>query len=188
MSISHEYMWRNYELLTDHELQEVRELHPREAKLKLAEELVTRFYDIKAARIAKDEFEQRHGRKEFLAKEEIEVKDLTDLQAEEYWPLVEVLLGAHLVTSKSEARRLMQQGAVEVDGQKITGLNHQLRVGRSYEVRVGKRRFTKIHLRHCQTLILWRKAGISLGRVSNFMRMCLKKGWKKILTSLSQYV
>jgi tyrosyl-tRNA synthetase len=52
-----------------------------------------------------------------------------------------------VVSSKSEGRRLIQQGAVEVDGQKIADLNHQLRVGQSYDVRVGKRRFTKIHLR-----------------------------------------
>ncbi len=144
MSISDELMWRYYELLTDHPLKEIRELHPKEAKLRLAEELVASFYDLKAAKTARSEFEQRHGRREFLAKEEIEVKDLADFQAQENCPLVDVLYGSHLVSSKSEGRRLIQQGAVEVNGQKVDNPNHLLSAGQSYDIRVGKRRFAKV--------------------------------------------
>ena len=149
MSISDDLMWRYYELLTDHEVERVKKLHPKEAKLRLSEELVTRFYDVKAAKAAREDFEQRYGRREFLAIEEVSVTDSAQVKIQESDRrlLVDILLQAKVVSSKSEGRRLIQQGAVEVDGQKIADLNHQLRVGQSYDVRVGKRRFTKIHLR-----------------------------------------
>lgn len=159
MSISDELMWRYYQLLTDHPLEEVQELHPKEAKLRLAEEFVERFYNHNAAKTAREEFDRRHGRGEFIPEQELDLRKggRSYRAAVEtpsgmpplpliHRPLLDVLHEAGLVSSKSEGRRLIQQGAVEVNGQKVDNPNHQLSVGQSYDIRVGKRRFAKIRL------------------------------------------
>jgi len=148
MSISDDLMWRYYELLTNHKVEEMRNLHPREAKIRLAEELVSRFYDAKSAKIAREEFEQRYGRREFLAGEEIWVKRPDSREGPDYRLLIDVLFQAGLVSSKSEARRLVQQGAVEVNEQKVNDPHYHLSIGHSYEVRIGKHRFYKINLKN----------------------------------------
>ncbi len=154
MSISDDLMWRYYELLTEESLSEVKALHPKESKIKLAKLIVTRFHSSKAADLSADEFEKRHSQRKFLAKDKVnlEIKEEASIQisdkdkGEVTMPLLEALVKAELCESKGEARRLIQQGAVQIDGKKVHEQNFPLHQGKSYEVRVGKRRFAKISL------------------------------------------
>ena len=146
MSISDELMWRFYELLTDVPLEEVKRLHPKEAKDRLAQTLVTRLHDASEARKAAEEFERRHGRREFLAKEEVSIGGKGGPEGEGGRLLLEALYEAKVVSSKGEARRLIGQRAVEVDGERIQDPNYFLKGWKSYEIRVGKRRFVRINI------------------------------------------
>jgi tyrosyl-tRNA synthetase len=142
MSISDELMWRYYELLTEHEVNEIKKLHPKEAKLKLGEELVTRFYDDSEAQAARRQFEQRHRRHHPAI-------DVPYDTTQSPLPLIhrlliDILYEKKLISSKSEGRRLIQQGAVEVNGQKISNPNYQ--VSGKFRVRVGKHRFAEIQI------------------------------------------
>jgi tyrosyl-tRNA synthetase len=147
MSISDELMWRYYELLSDRNLSEIERdrsrvetggLHPMEAKKSLAEELVTRFHGSAAAQSARDYFETRHQRKatpdhiqkQFVASEPI-------------W-ICRLLVDLDFAKSGSEARRLIAQGAVRVDGQTISDVNFHFQ-GRMHQViEVGKNRIAQV--------------------------------------------
>ncbi len=151
MSISDAVMLRYYELLTDHDLDAIRAMHPMEAKLKLAEEMVTRYHSKEAAGRAREEFDQKFRKKVFTA-------DTTGLSAsvtlsasvsatlEVRTDIIHVLVETKLVKSKSEARRLIQQGAVDIDGQRITDPSHTLARGKTYQIKVGKKRFAAVSL------------------------------------------
>lgn len=147
MSISDELMWRYYELLTDEPLSSLKALHPKDAKVRLAKMLVSRFHGEAAAAEAAEAFERRHVQGEFLAQDEIFLKDGDALgKAGERPLLLDVLYAAKLVASKGEARRLIRQGAVEIDGRRIKDLAHALARDRSYQIRLGKRRFSRVYL------------------------------------------
>ncbi|HWO40691.1 MAG TPA: tyrosine--tRNA ligase [Candidatus Eisenbacteria bacterium] len=147
MSISDELMWRYYELLSDRSLEAIEsararvergELHPMEAKKALAEELVARFYDATAAQAARDYFETRHQRKalprgirrQFAAPEPI-------------W-ICRLLLDLGFVKSSSEARRLVSQGAVRVDGEVVADVNFVFDGNRHQVVEVGRNRIAQV--------------------------------------------
>ena len=148
MSISDELMWRYYELLSDKELREIQtvrsqveagELHPMEIKKQLAKELVSRFHGSAAAQFALDYFESRYQkrsvpegiRKQFSAPESVWICEL---------------IADHLQFAKSrgEARRLVTQGAVKVDGKVVTDINFQFQ-GRMHQIiEVGKNRIAQV--------------------------------------------
>jgi len=136
MSISDDLMVRYYELLTDIDISEVKELHPKEAKLRLAEEIVQQFYSFQRAREARLEFEKIFSKKE--TPDEMEVYAISSGEAKD---LIDVLVLKRLADSKNEARRLIKQGAVSIDGQKIIDENWPLMPG---IIKVGKRRFLKL--------------------------------------------
>ena len=148
MSISDDLMWRYFELLSDtpaEELARFREqaasgaLNPRDLKAQLGRELVARFHTPEAAEQAAREFDEVFRNKHLPA----EIPEWTG------WgpaarPVFEVLYDSGLCTSKSEARRLVRQGAVSVDGQRLTDENHPLTGDREHLLKVGKKRFLKI--------------------------------------------
>ncbi len=136
MSISDELMIRYYALLTNIDKDEVKMLHPKEAKLKLAEEIVRQFYSFQQARQARLEFEKIFSKKE--TPDEMEIFSLSSGEAK---VLIDVLVFKRLADSKNEARRLIQQGAVSVDGQKIIDEHWPLKPG---ILKVGKRRFLRL--------------------------------------------
>lgn len=140
MSISDELMMRYYELLTDHDLDAIRAMHPMEAKLKLAGELVGQYHSAGAAERAKNDFEQKFRQRDKVVDlgDEIVLSDLVRTD------VVNILVEARLVKSKSEARRLIQQGAVDIDGQRITDPNHTLVRGKKYQIKVGKKQFASV--------------------------------------------
>jgi tyrosyl-tRNA synthetase len=151
MSISDDLMWRYFELLSLRPLNEVRGFkleiaegaNPRDIKFRLAEEIVTRFHGISAAHIAHSDFIeqfQKGSLPETIQEHEISVK-------EAQMPLTALLKQCGLVTSTSEANRLLEQGGVRVDGEKVSERGLKLPAGRSYVLQVGKRRFARAHLR-----------------------------------------
>ena len=144
MKISDDLMWRYYELLSDKDLGQIQSmraqvlsgtLHPMAAKKALAAELVARFHAPAAARSAQDYFETRYQRKtipneikkRFSAPEPIWICQL----------LADVL---QFAKSRGEARRLIAQGAVKVDGEVITDVNFHFNGALHTVLEVGKNR------------------------------------------------
>ncbi|MDE3118570.1 MAG: tyrosine--tRNA ligase [Nitrospirota bacterium] len=146
MSISDTLMLRYYELLTTESLGQVKSSHPMEAKKNLAEQIVTRYHGAEAASRARNEFAHRFSEKEFPDEPDARVT-LTDSDvadpAAPAMGLVDLVARTKLVPSKSEARRLIVQGGVEMDEQKQTDPNAtiQLAAGRQYRFRIGRRKF-----------------------------------------------
>ena len=149
MSISDSLMFRYYELLSDLSAAEIKALeigiddgtlHPNEVKKKLAKELTARFYGLNAAEKAEEVFEQvfkHHGLPEDIPELHLKKGD------GEVW-LPKLLVEAGLTVSTSEARRMITQQAVSLDGEKVHDMEYMVQPSAEIMVKVGKRRFAKI--------------------------------------------
>ena len=142
MSISDALMHRYYELLTDapaEELSGVKSgaIHPMEAKKRLAERIVTEYHGAAAARRARNYFETKFQRRQVPA--EAPVYRI----AQELW-VCELMKQLRFASSTTEARRLIGQGAVKVDGQTIADPNFRFVPGEHKVLEVGKRRVARI--------------------------------------------
>ena len=141
MSISDALMLRYYELLTSADLKTVKAMHPMEAKLALAQEIVSRYHGEAAGVQARAEFHQRFQTRGFP----VETAERKVLPAET-GALVAMLVKAGLAPSKSEARRLIAHGGVELNGNKVS--DPELTVaavpGQEIHLKVGKKRFAII--------------------------------------------
>jgi len=153
MSISDDLMWRYYNLLTDKspsQIQELQEktrtgdLHPMEAKSALAFQIVEDFHSHDAAKEAKAHFTQVFQQRE-NPDEMPEVR--FDGQGAPV-QIAEIMTTAGLAASKSEARRLVKQGGVSIDGEKVSEPAAMIDPSESEEfiLKVGKRKFAKILL------------------------------------------
>ncbi|MBI4208753.1 MAG: tyrosine--tRNA ligase [Deltaproteobacteria bacterium] len=149
MSISDELMWRYYSLLTDRSVEEISRwkeeaqagsVHPRDLKAQLALELTTRFQGKEEALRASQEFDRVFRTKQ--SPEEIETTPLK--WAEETIPVALLLSETGLVSSRSEARRLIQQGGVMVEGHRISDIQEAVSAKGDCQIQVGKRRFRKV--------------------------------------------
>jgi len=144
MSISDALMLRYYELLTTEDLGRVKTLHPMEAKQALAERLVAQYHGADRGRRARADFQQKFQEREFPEKPDVSLQ-LTpqDLRDGQGIGLVELVAKTGLVPSKSEARRLIVQGGVEVDGHKQSDAATVLAIapGRQYRLKIGRRKF-----------------------------------------------
>jgi tyrosyl-tRNA synthetase len=151
MSVSDELMWRYFELLSTESLETIagwkrsisEGANPRDIKVRLAQEMVTRYHDRRAAEAALDDFESRFrhgGVPDDLAEQVIEVTG-ADL------PIVQVLKSAGVCPSTSEAHRMIEQGGVRVNGEKVSDKALKLGTGETYVLQVGKRKFAKVILR-----------------------------------------
>ncbi len=148
LSISDELMFRYYYLLSDlseAEIEELKrkmaegELHPKAVKQQLARELTARFHNEEAALQAEKNFDkvfQQGGVPDDVAEYRVAAGVAV--------PLANLLADANLVKSTSEARRMIQQGAVSINGQKVEGLETELSPQGEYLLKVGKRRFCKV--------------------------------------------
>ncbi|MCX7930553.1 MAG: tyrosine--tRNA ligase [Chlorobi bacterium] len=116
-------------------------LHPRDAKAYVAERLVARYHGEDAARHAREEFDRMFRQKELP--DQIETIELAIAAPV---PLVEVLVAAGLVPSKSEARRLIAGGGVYVEAQRINDLHARIERAGEYILKVGKRRFARVRV------------------------------------------
>jgi len=148
MSISDELMWRYFELLSFRSISEVAALrksmdegrNPRDIKFELGKELVTRFHTQSDAERAQENFIARF-QKGAMPDAMPEVR----LQAgEDGMPIANVLKDAALTSSTSDAMRMIRQGAVRIDGEKISDTRLRLESGASFVCQVGKRRFARV--------------------------------------------
>jgi len=150
MSVSDDLMWRYFELLSFRALGEVkawrREVaegrNPRDVKVALAQEIVARFHGDAAAVAALAEFESRfrHG-----ALPE-NIPEVTLHCADDGMVVMQVLKQAGLTPSTSEALRMIEQGGVRLDGEKLSDKGLKLARGGTFVVQVGKRKFAKVTL------------------------------------------
>ena len=153
MSISDELMWRYFELLSLNtsidELSRMRSdaergvLNPRDAKERLGIELVGRFHGAAASTKAAEEFRSRFQRDEVPA--DLRVVELPG--RESGVPIANALKDSALTGSTSEAIRMIQQGAVRVDGERIEDAKQMIPIGTNAIVQVGKRRICRIIIR-----------------------------------------
>ncbi|RMG18534.1 MAG: tyrosine--tRNA ligase [Deltaproteobacteria bacterium] len=148
MSISDALMWRYLELLSDRSLEEIAglrkavasgERHPKAVKSAFAKEIVARYHGQAAAEAAEAEFERVHARRE--VPEEVEERPFAFQPGGS--PIADVLTETGLAKSKSEARRLVKQGGVKVDGERFTDPQGVLPAGQ-HLIQVGKRRFLRV--------------------------------------------
>ena len=147
MSISDQLMYRYYELLTTEDLGQARSLHPMEAKQTLAELIVAQYHGAEAGKQARAEFAQKFQKQEFPDEPDVCVQlTINDLRDGKAIGLVDLVAKTGLVPSKSEARRLLIQGGVEIDGQKQSDANATLEVvqGKQYRMKVGRRKFATV--------------------------------------------
>ena len=150
MSISDTLMFRYYELLTTEDLAGVKAAHPMEAKQALAALIVARYHGAEAGRQAKAAFQQKFQEREFPSEPDVRLTlTLADLREGQTIGLVDLVTRTGLVPSKSEARRLIIQGGLEVDEQKQSDANAVLSIvaGRAYRLKVGRRKFALVELR-----------------------------------------
>ena len=152
MSISDALMHRYYELLTTEDLGRMKALHPMEAKQALAGQIVGRYHGEEAGTKARAVFQQKFQKQEFpdepdatVTLTKADVKDGTTPAI----GIVDLVAKTGLVSSKSEARRLVVQGGVEVDGEKQQDPNATLplRAGRPHRLKVGRRKFALVEFK-----------------------------------------
>ncbi|HDP26253.1 MAG TPA: tyrosine--tRNA ligase [Deltaproteobacteria bacterium] len=148
MSISDSLMWKYYELLSGLHVPEIEakkqsvaegRLHPMDAKMQLAFEMVERFHGMDQAQSAQEGFVNI-----FRSRELPEIMPTVSLNLEKPW-ICAVLKEAGLTAGTSEARRLVSQGAVQLNGEKVTDSDWVMPKG-SYTIKVGKRRFARIEI------------------------------------------
>jgi tyrosyl-tRNA synthetase len=139
MSIDDQLMIRYYELLTSRNLDEIKSLHPMEAKKRLAEEIIERYYNRDAAIMAREEFESVFSYRKSIP---TDIPSYT-VAGDKRW-LPHVLTVSGMTKSNSEAVRLIREKAVEIEGIKVTDSDMKLQAGREQIIKIGKRRFIKI--------------------------------------------
>ena len=149
MSVSDELMWKYYELLTDEDVAKIKaevsngRLHPKQAKVDLAKIIVTQYHGEKEAAQQAEEFDRAFKDKGFP--QDIQ---LTEIQmTSDKIQVIAVLSDlSKLLSSRGEAKRKIQEGAVEIDGAKIDSVGLELSAGKEYKIRVGKK-FARILLK-----------------------------------------
>jgi tyrosyl-tRNA synthetase len=148
MSVSDVLMWRYIELLSFESLDTISRWkaetaaggNPRDIKVRFAKEIVARFHDAQAAEMALEDFESRFrdgGIPQDLPEQPIEAPA-------EGAPIAQVLKSAGLCPSRSDALRMIEQGGVRVNGDKVSDRDLKLRPGSVYVLQVGKRKFAKV--------------------------------------------
>ena len=135
MSISDELMFKYYTLLTDEDLDKIKGLHPKDAKLRLAELITGDYHCRESARKARLEFERVFSQKELP-------QDITEYKSKGTETIINILLNSGLVKSGNEARRLLKQGAVLFNDSRIEKESFAPKQGGI--LRVGARRFLKV--------------------------------------------
>ncbi|MFA5921514.1 MAG: tyrosine--tRNA ligase [Methylococcaceae bacterium] len=150
MSISDELMWRYFELLSFRPMAEIKlwmqeceqGANPRNYKVKLAQEIIERFHNSEAARKALENFEARFQRGAIPDEmDELELK----VEGGSYC-IANLLKDAGLTVSTSEAIRMINQGAVKIDGEKISDPKLEISVNAENVYQVGKRKFARVKI------------------------------------------
>jgi len=151
MSVSDDLMWRYAELLSFEPMEAIAAwkrsvdegANPRDVKVRLAGEIVGRFHGAAAARSALEDFERRFrdgAIPDDLAEQVIEVQG-------DGAPIVQILKSSGVCPSTSDAQRMIEQGGVRVNGEKVSDKSLRLDAGAVYVLQVGKRKFAKVAVR-----------------------------------------
>ncbi|MCF6346625.1 MAG: tyrosine--tRNA ligase [Thiomicrorhabdus sp.] len=148
MSVSDELMWRYYELLSFESLESIEALkqavtvgeNPRNIKVKLALELITRFHSEEAAQKALKDFETKFSKNAIP-------DEMPEFTFSGEMPLVSLLKEAGLLSSTSEGHRMAKQGAIKIDGEKNSDGRQLILVGTTAVYQVGKRKFARVSVK-----------------------------------------
>jgi tyrosyl-tRNA synthetase len=150
MSSSDDLMWRYFDVLSFRSLDDITRLknavdegmNPRDAKFELGMEIVARFHDERAAEAAKEEFISRFREGAMPG----EMPELTLETQDGGLGIAHLLKGAGLVGSTSEAFRMIKQGAVRIDGERVEDRDLTIDAGSTNVYQVGRRRFARVSL------------------------------------------
>lgn len=149
MSISDELMWNYYELLLHKTAREITDLkqamtagtaHPMELKKQMAQGIVARFWSPEEAQQAREGFEHLFQKRDFSHAQEVAWP--TDA-ANPVW-IMDLVKKLDPALSSSEARRLLQDGAISIDGAKVTDLKANIQITSGMQIKIGKHKFFKI--------------------------------------------
>lgn len=149
MSASDELMWEYYELLTDLSVGEIKNLraecdsgaqNPRNVKVRLAKSVIEDFHSAAEAQMAEEEFNRRFVKKEIPD----EIEEISFPSGN--YKLADLLVETNLAASKGEARRLIEQGGVKIDGEKVSDIQTgiELNAEKNSLIQVGKRKFLRV--------------------------------------------
>jgi len=148
MSISDDLMWRYFELLSDATLEEIagwrrsvaEGVNPRDIKFRLGEEMVARFHGKAAATRAREDFIARFQQGAMPD----EIPEVSVVPRDAGLPIANLLKDAGLVKSTSDALRLIDQGGVRIDGERVEDRGLSIPAGTVHVFQVGKRRFMRV--------------------------------------------
>ncbi len=143
MSITDDLMWKYYDLLTDKTPTEIEAMkngdeNPRNLKVNLAKSIIKDFHSNEAAQKAEEDFIAR-----FVKKEIPDELEETQISAGNY-NLADLLVQTNLAPSKKEAKRLIEQGGVKLNGEKVSNVSAEIELKDEILIQVGKRKFLKI--------------------------------------------
>ena len=150
MSISDELMWRYFELLSFRSISEIelwrnacnQGANPRDFKVKFAQEIIERFHNASAAIKALENFEARFQRGAMPDEiDELELK----IEGVRYG-IANILKDTGLTDSTSEANRMIKQGAVKIDGEKISDPKLEIPIDSNHVYQIGKRKFARVKI------------------------------------------
>lgn len=150
MSISDELMWRYMELLSFVPMSEIESwkracaegTNPRDCKVRFGQEIVQRFHGAAAAKDALERFEARF--KQGLIPDDLEERSKT--VPEGGYPIANLLKDLGLTESTSESNRMIKQGGVKIDGEKVSDDKLRIQAGATHILQVGKRKVAKVKL------------------------------------------
>ncbi|MCM8784291.1 MAG: tyrosine--tRNA ligase [Candidatus Omnitrophica bacterium] len=143
MSIPDEIMPKYYELLTNFPLEVLKNTHPREAKLNLAKDIVRQYHGVIKAEDAFENFERVFKSKE-VPENILEFRvPRGDLKNDRIW-IVKLMRLLNFASTNAEARRLIEQGGVSLNGEKITNSDLEIELKKPVVLKVGKLKFAKI--------------------------------------------
>ncbi len=150
MSISDELMWRYFELLSFRSMQEIAEwnkecqggANPRNYKVKLAQEIIARFHSQALAEKALENFEAQFKRGAIPD----DIPEVELVAVDGGYAIALLLKDSGLTSSTSDSNRMVKQGAVKIDGEKLTDGKRVVQVGTEHIYQVGKRKFAKVKI------------------------------------------
>ena len=154
MSVADELMWKYFELGTEAPQAEIERLaalvksgkmHPKEAKQRLAREIVALYHGPEAARAAQEHFEKVIARKELPDEMPNLVVKKGDMKDGKVW-VVKMLVEAGFAESNGEARRLIQQGGIRINQEEVSVDNCDVAVKKGDVLQAGRRRFARIEI------------------------------------------
>lgn len=145
MSIPDTMIVKYFELLTDVPMAEIRDMegkmkasqNPRDFKVRLGMTMVEQYYGPEEAQKSLEEFER-------VFKDKGLPDEIEEFPLQSEMTILDILVSAKVLPSKSEVRRMIQQNAVTIDGERVTGESQTLQPGREKIVKVGKRKFLKV--------------------------------------------